>query len=289
MTVIMSKVRIVTDSTADLPQDLVEQYKIEVMPLTVTIDGKSYKDKVNITNDEFYQLMQGAEELPTTSQIPPVEFVEVYQKLANDGAEHIISIHLSGDLSGTYQSSVLAAGMVQASVVVHNIDSRSATMGLGLIVLSAAKMIESGMDLEMILEQLQQIVEKTELYFLIDSLDNLHKGGRIGKASQLVGTLLNIKPILCLKDGVISAYEKVRGTKGNKAQERLIDILIEKIDPNKKVYCAIGYCDNLEVSKHIQERLEEVLDCDEYIYMQIGSVVGTHIGMGATGMAFYQL
>ena len=134
-----------------------------------------------------------------------------------------------------------------------------------------------------------EIVEKTEIYFLLDSLDNLHKGGRIGKASQLVGSLLNIKPILCLKDGVISAYEKVRGNKGNKAQERLIDILIEKIDPDKEVYCVIGYCDNLEVSQHIQERLEGKIDCDAYVYLQIGSVVGTHIGMGATGMAFYQL
>lgn len=285
----MSKIRIVTDSTADLSQDLVERYQIEMVPLTVTIDGTSYKDKVDITNEAFYQLMQSAEELPTTSQITPVEFADVYQRLANDGAEHIISIHLASDLSGTYQSSVLAANMVQNAVAVHNIDSCSATIGMGLIVLSAAKMIENGMALEDILKQLQQIVEKTEIYFLIDSLDNLHKGGRIGKASQLVGSLLNIKPILCLKDGVISAYEKVRGNKGNKAQEKLIDILLGKIDPNKKVYCVIGYCDNLEVSKHIQERLEGTVDCDEYVYLQIGSVVGTHIGMGATGMAFYQL
>ncbi len=285
----MSKIRIVTDSTADLSQDLIERYQIEMVPLTVTIDGTSYKDKVDIANDMFYQLMQNANELPTTSQITPVEFVDVYQRLANDGVEHIISIHLASELSGTYQSSVLAANMVQNAVAVHNIDGCSATMGLGLIVLSAAKMVESGMVLDDILNQLQQIVEKTEIYFLIDSLENLHKGGRIGKASQLVGSLLNIKPILCLKDGVISAYEKVRGNKDNKALEKLIDILLEKIDPNKKVYCAIGYCDNLELAKRIQERLEGVVDCDEYVYLQIGSVVGTHIGMGAIGMAFYQL
>lgn len=289
MTLIMSKIRIVTDSTADLSQELVERYQIEMVPLTVTINGTSYKDKVDITNETFYQLMQSSDELPTTSQITPAEFAEVYQRIAQDGVEHIISIHLASDLSGTYQSSVLAANMVQDTVTVHNIDSRNATIGMGLIVLSAAQMVESGMALEAILEKLQQIVAKTEIYFLLDSLDNLHKGGRIGKASQLVGSLLNIKPILCLKDGVISAYEKVRGNKGNKAQERLIDILLEKIDPDKKVYCVIGYCDNLEVSQHIQERLEGKIDCDAYVYMQIGSVVGTHIGMGATGMAFYQL
>lgn len=289
MTLIMSKIRIVTDSTADLSQELVERYQIEMVPLTVTINGTSYKDKVDITNETFYQLMQSSEELPTTSQITPAEFAEVYQRIAQEGTEHIISIHLASDLSGTYQSSVLAANMVQDTIAVHNIDSRNATIGMGLIVLSAAKMVESGMELEEILERLQEIVAKTEIYFLLDSLDNLHKGGRIGKASQLVGSLLNIKPILCLKDGVISAYEKVRGNKGNKAQERLIDILIEKIDPDKEVYCVIGYCDNLEHSQHIQERLEGKINCSEFVYMQIGSVVGTHIGMGANGMAFYQL
>ena len=125
MTLIMSKIRIVTDSTADLSQELVERYQIEMVPLTVTINGTSYKDKVDITNETFYQLMQSSDELPTTSQITPAEFAEVYQRMAQDGVEHIISIHLASDLSGTYQSSVLAANMVQDAVTVHNIDSRT--------------------------------------------------------------------------------------------------------------------------------------------------------------------
>lgn len=285
----MSKIRIVTDSTVDLSLEQAAQYGIEIVPLTVTVNGISYRDKYDISNNEFYQLMQNAAELPTTSQVTPAVFTEVYQHLAQDGAEHIVSIHLSSDLSGTYQSSVLAANMVQDVVKVHCIDSRTATIGLGLIVLAAARLAKSGMDIDTLLEQLQQIVQKTDLYFLIDSLDNLHKGGRIGKASHLFGSLLNIKPILRLNEGVISAYEKVRGNKGNKALERLIDILLEKIDPDKEVYCVIGYCDNLELSQHIQERLEGQINCNEFVYMQIGSVVGTHIGMGAIGMAFYQL
>lgn len=285
----MSKIRIVTDSTADLSQEILERYQIEMIPLTVTIDEKSYRDKVDITNDDFYRLMQASEKLPTTSQIAPATFVETYTKMANDGVEHIISIHLSSELSGTYQSSVLAADLVKNNVAVYNIDSRTATIGLGLIVLAAANMVETGMELEDIIVQLQKIVQNTDLYFLIDSLDNLHKGGRIGKASHLFGSLLNIKPILRLNDGVISAHEKVRGNKGNKALEHLIDVLIEKIDPSKKVYCTIGYCDNLEVSQYIQERLQKEVQCDEFVYCQIGSVVGTHIGMGAIGLAFYQL
>lgn len=285
----MSKIRVVTDSTVDLFPEQAAQYGIEMVPLTVMINGNTYRDKYDITNEEFYQVLRTAEELPTTSQITPATFAEVYQRLAQEGAEHIISIHLSSDLSGTFQSSVLAANMVQDTVQVHSIDSRTATIGLSVIVLAAVRMVEEGLAIDDILAQLQQVVEKTDLYFLLDSLDNLHKGGRIGKASHLFGSLLNIKPILRLNEGVISAYEKVRGNKGNKAQEHLIDILLDKIDPNKKVYCVIGYCDNLETSQLIQKRLEGKIDCDEFIYVQIGSVVGTHIGMGAMGMAFYQL
>lgn len=224
----MSKIRIVTDSTADLTPQLVERYQIEVVPLDVFVNGKAYKDKIDITNDEFYKILRSAKELPATSQPSPAVFAETYRKLAAEGAEHIISIRISCDLSGTYQSSVLAAGIVQDEVTVHNFDSRSATMGLGLVVLSVARMVEEGKELEEVLSALETVIKKLDLYFLLDSLDNLHKGGRIGKASHLFGTLLNIKPVLNLSNGVISAYEKVRGNKENKALERLIEILAEK-------------------------------------------------------------
>lgn len=285
----MSKIRIVTDSTADLNQELVEQYGIRVVPLEVLVEGTVYKDKVDITNEEFYKILRTAKTLPTTSQPSPAIFADVYRELAEEGAEHIISLHIASELSGTYQSSVLAAGIVADQVAVHNVDSRSATMGLGLVVLSAARMVEAGKSVEEILAALQQITTTMNIYFLLDSLDNLHKGGRIGKASHLFGSLLNIKPVLNLSNGVISAYEKVRGNKENKALERLIEILAEKIDPSRKLYCTMGYCDNKETAEYIVERLRDRVDCDEFIYMQIGNVVATHIGMGAVGMAFYQL
>lgn len=285
----MSNIRIVTDSTADLTPELVERYGIKVVPLEVLVEGKAYKDKIDISNDEYYKLLQSAKELPTTSQPSPAAFAEAYRELAAEGADHIISIHISSELSGTYQSSVLAAGLVDGEVKVHNFDSRTATMGLGLIVLSAARLVEKGLELNLILQRIEEIIQKTAIYFLLDSLDNLHKGGRIGKASHLFGSLLNIKPVLCLSDGVISAYEKVRGNKGNKALERLIEILAEKIEPDKKLYCTVGYCDNREIADYMVEKLKEKVQCDEFIYLQIGSVVATHIGMGAVGLAFYQL
>ncbi len=285
----MSNIRIVTDSTADLTPELVERYGIKVVPLEVLIDGKAYKDKIDITNEEYYAVLRSSDVLPTTSQPSPAVFAEAYKELAAEGAEHIISIQLSSELSGTYQSSVLAASLVADTVTVHNFDSRSATIGMGLIVLSAARMAKEGKSLEEIIAGVEYMIQHTELYFLLDSLDNLHKGGRIGKASHMVGSLLNIKPVLNLSNGVISAYEKVRGNKENKALERLIAILAEKIDPNKKLYCVAGYCDNKEVSEYMVNKLKDHVDCDEFVYMQIGSVVATHIGMGAVGMAFYQL
>ena len=285
----MSKIRVVTDSTADLTPELVERYGITVVPLTVFADGKAYKDKIDITNEEFYALLQSSKELPTTSQPSPAAFADVYRQLAAEGAEQIISIHISTALSGTYQSSVLAAGLVAQEVTVHNVDSKIATMGLGLLVIAAARMVEVGDSADNILQVLDEIVKKQRLYFLLDSLDNLHKGGRIGKASHLFGSLLNIKPVLCFTEGVINVQDKVRGNKDNKALERLIEILLEKIDPSKKLYCAMGYCDNKKTAEYIVERVKEHVNCDDFIYLQIGSVVGTHIGMGAVGMAFYQL
>lgn len=285
----MTNIRIVTDSTADLPQEIVEQYQITVIPLTVMIEDKPYLDRIDITNDEFYVKLRGLEVLPTTSQPSPAVFAAAYEKLAAEGAQEIISIHISSDLSGTVQGAALAAKMVEDKVHVTVIDSRSATMGLGLIVYSAAQSVAAGKSIDEVLGLVRESVQKLDLLFLLDSLDNLQRGGRIGKASYLVGSLLNIKPILQLKDGCIHAYEKVRGNKENKALERLIDDFCQQVDTTKPVYCAFGYCDNKELAEYMVSRMQERLPQLEGVYMQIGCVVATHIGMGAVGIAFYQL
>lgn len=285
----MTNIRILTDSTADLPQEIVEQYQITVIPLTVLIEGKPYLDRVDITNEEYYATLRKVDVLPTTSQPSPAVFAEAYERLAQEGAEEIISLHLSSDLSGTVQGAGLAAKMVEDKVRVTVIDSRSATMGLGLLVYTAAKAAADGKTIEEVTDLLQTCVQNLDLFFLIDSLDNLQKGGRIGKAGFLVGSLLNIKPILRLKDGVIHAYEKVRGNKENKAMDRLIDDFCNTIDMNKPVYCAAGYCDNRELAEYMVAKMQERHPHFEVVFMQIGCVVATHIGMGAVGIAFYQL
>lgn len=285
----MPNIRIVTDSTADLPQEIIDQYGITVIPLTVIVNGQGYRDRIDISNDEFYQQLAQSEQLPTTSQPAPAYFASVYQELASEGAEHIISIHLSEDLSGTVQGAQLAKNIVANEVSVSVINSQSATMGLGLVVLSVAKAVAEGKSIGQVLTLTEQIVNKLDLFFLLDTLDNLQKGGRIGKASFLVGSILNIKPILRLNGGIINAYEKVRGNKECKALDRMIDVLTDQIDPTKKVYCSVGYCNNIETAQYLVNKIKDRINCDEYTYMQIGNVVATHIGLGAVGIAFYQL
>lgn len=284
----MDKIRIVTDSTADLPEEIINKYKIKVIPLSFIIDGKVYHDLVDISREEYYRELMNCKEFPTTSQPTPAEFLDAYNELIAEGAEKIISIHLSSDLSGTVKGAQMTAQMVKNAEVCV-IDSRTATMGLGLIVLATAKAIAAGADFTEAVRTANQAVEKSDLFFLLDSLDNLQKGGRIGKAGYLVGSLLNIKPVLRLHDGEIHAFDKVRGNRENKAMEKMVEDILNHIDTSKKVYCAVGYCDNINQARKMVELLKSHLDCDEYVYMQIGNVVITHIGMGAFGLAFYQL
>ena len=284
----MDKIRIVTDSTADLPEEIINKYKIKVIPLSFIIDGKVYHDLVDISREEYYRELMNCKEFPTTSQPTPAEFLDAYNELIAEGAEKIISIHLSSDLSGTVKGAQMTAQMVKNAEVCV-IDSRTATMGLGLIVLATAKAIAAGADFTEAVRTANQAVEKSDLFFLLDSLDNLQKGGRIGKAGYLVGSLLNIKPVLRLHDGEIHAFDKVRGNRENKAMEKMVEDILNHIDTSKKVYCAVGYCDNNNQARKMVELLKPHLDCDEYVYMQIGNVVITHIGMGAFGLAFYQL
>ena len=286
----MSKIVIVTDSTADIPSEIADRLGIVVVPLTVHFEDKSYLDRIDIINQEFYEYLKTCKTLPTTSQISPGVFLETYQKLAEEGFEEIISVHLAKTLSGTVDSARIASQMIADKVKVTVVDSLTATMGLGNFVHYLAKLINEKAPMAKIQQAIVEIPKKTSLYFLLDSLDNLEKGGRIGKASYLVGSILNIKPILRLEEGVIEGYDKVRGSKENKALIRLADIVAQKIDPSKKLYASFGYNDRRESSEQLKTLLQERgIETDEASWQEIGSVVSCHIGLGAVGIAFFQL
>ena len=286
----MSKIVIVTDSTADIPSEIADHLVIVVVPLTVHFEDKSYLDRIDISNQEFYEYLKTCKTLPTTSQISPGVFLETYQKLAEEGFEEFISVHLAKTLSGTVDSARIASQMIADKVKVTVVDSLTATMGLGNFVHYLAKLINEKAPMAKIQQAIVEIPKKTSLDFLLDSLDNLEKGGRIGKASYLVGSILNIKPILRLEEGVIEGYDKVRGSKENKALIRLADIVAPKIDPSKKLYASFGYNDRRESSEQLKTLLQERgIETDEASWQEIGSVVSCHIGLGAVGIAFFQL
>ena len=286
----MSKIVIVTDSTADISREVADRLGIVVVPLTVHFEDKSYLDRIDISNQEFYEHLKICKVLPTTSQISPGVFLETYQRLADEGFEEILSVHLAKTLSGTVDSARIAGQMIADKIKVTVVDSLTATMGLGNFVTYLAKLIGENAPMSKIQQALIEIPQKTSLYFLLDSLDNLEKGGRIGKASYLLGSILNIKPILRLEEGVIEGYDKVRGSKENKALIRLADIVAQKVDPSKKLYASFGYNDRKESGEQLKKLLQERgIETDEASWQEIGSVVSCHIGLGAVGIAFFQL
>ena len=279
----MSKVRIVTDSTADIPQELVNKYGIIVVPLKVTIGNQVYRDGVDISTAEIIKRLEKDHGfLPATSQPSPGEFVAVYEKLIQKG-EYVISIHLSGKMSGTVQSAQTAKTMTDSRDI-YIVDSKSASMGLGLIVIAAAIAAKEGKPVREILSIVKEKVERSFVLFLVDTLDYLEKGGRIGKASALLGALLKIKPVLTIdEDGQIIPIEKVRGK--IRAIERIAQIVADRTDSSRYYNYAVLHGNDYSGFVKLKEELEKVLRDSHSMSAEIGPVILSHTGPGLTGVA----
>jgi DegV family protein with EDD domain len=275
----MAQVRIVTDSTADIPLAIREQLGIEMVPLKVQFGNDTYYDNVDITPNEFYQKLSQCTELPTTSQPSPVEFLELYKEITTESDTKVVSIHLSSALSGTYQSAMLAKSLLDDQDKVTLIDSKSACYGLGLLVIAAAEAARDGKSIEEIQEIVAQLRKATRIYFILDTLEFLHKGGRIGKASAMFGSLLNIKPILTLDSGgEVDSVDKVRGQK--KAVHRIIELL-QKDFEGQTINVCIGHSQATESAQSLFELIKAKFDLKEHSFTDIGPVLGTHTGPGA--------
>lgn len=283
----MALVKIVTDSTADIPADLVRELDIEVVPLKVHFGNETYADGVDIGSATFYQMLGQAGELPTTSQPSPVDFVEIYKKIKANSKEpvHIISVHISSALSGTVQSALLAQSMLEEQIDITVIDSKKASYAIGVIVVELAKAIKEGKTKEECVQLANYLIKNTKIYFLVDTLLYLQKGGRIGKASALFGSLLNIKPILSLDDhGEVYAVDKVRGNK--KALVRIIDLLKE-FSGGSPVHLGISHAVDSEGANEALELLHQHFTISSEVLTEIGPVIGAHVGPKA--MAFIMI
>lgn len=279
----MGQIRIVTDSTADLADALIKEWNITVAPLKVLFGDKVYHEGVDISNREFYELLKGAEKLPSTSQPSPGEFEDIYKRLTDDGSS-VISIHISGNMSGTYQSAKIAKNNL-ADRDITVIDSKVVSMALGHVVLAGARAVREGKSKEEIIARIYNVMEKVKTYFVVDTLENLQKGGRIGKAAALFGTVLNIKPVLTIEEGVIAPFEKIRG-KG-KALERIMEKAREFSKDHKNMHCALVHGNALDDAVKFHHKLISGINCSEFLICEIGAVVGAHTGAGTIGFFFY--
>ncbi|WP_409341062.1 DegV family protein [Paenibacillus sp. MBLB4367] len=281
----MTNIRIVIDSTADIPRELREALGIEMVPLKVHFGTETFHDSVTIESDQFYEKLAGSPVLPTTSQPSPVEFLETYKRIAAERPDtQIISIHLAAVLSGTYQSAVLAKSMLEDETDVTVVDSKSASYGIGLMAIAAAQAARQGKSKEECLEAIAKIRDHCGLYFLVDTLEYLQKGGRIGRAAAFVGSLLNIKPILSLDaEGGVISVDKVRGHK--KATLRIVELLKEQSGfGGKPVRIVIAHSSSMENAQQFSSVICEHFDVKELTYTTLGPVIGTHVGPGTVAV-----
>ena len=207
----MEKIKIITDSTCDLPQFIIDEYDIEVIPLLVTINGESYKDREELVFSDMIEKIKDSGELPTTTQVNPQRFYEYYKKYIDEGYK-IVSIHLSSKMSGTSQSALIAKDMLDTEDI-EVVDSLNVTAGLGVLVLEAQNLKEKGYGYKEIANEIRNSVDNVKSALLFTSLDNLIKGGRLSKTAGTIGNLLGIKLILDVSNGIMNVREKIRGTK----------------------------------------------------------------------------
>ncbi|MFP4457385.1 MAG: DegV family protein [Clostridia bacterium] len=273
-------IAVVTDSCADIPKEIVEKLGIIVVPLNVIFGEEVLKDGIDITSKEFYKRLDESKKLPSSSQPTPDEFYEVYQDLL-ETYDRVISIHLSEKLSGTINSARAAAKDFGEKVFAF--DSQSISVGVGLQVEAAVEVIKKGLPFEEIKDYLDKLRKSTHVMFTLDTLEYLHKGGRIGKAESLLGSLLNIKPIIIVRDGLYHAFGKTRSQK--KAIKKISSHL-QSISKGKTVKrLAVAHGMAYEAMELLKSDLEKAFNIKASIVTEVGPVIGVHTGPGTIGTA----
>ncbi|MDK2585180.1 DegV family protein [Romboutsia sedimentorum] len=276
----MDNIKIICDSLSDIPMELIEKYDIEVVPLSIMFNEKEYIDGIDLTKVEFYKMLRENDKLPKTSQVTYMAFKNIFEKYISQNRQ-IIYIGGSSKTSGTYQSAVMAKNDIKQGSI-NTFDSLSLSIGIGCMVLIAAKLAKEGKKVEEILNHLENLRSNVSLLFTVETLDYLQKGGRISLAKATIGNMLNIKPILCLEDGLIKPIFQVRGKK--QAINKIVDIIKEQYGEdlsNKQVIVGCGDIDLEALKKKLNEefKLEEILE------VNLGSCICAHTGPGVFGIA----
>ncbi|PKN94183.1 MAG: DegV family protein [Chloroflexi bacterium HGW-Chloroflexi-6] len=280
----MAKVALVTDSTSSLPTEYLKRYNITVVPQVLIWGEKMYEDGIDIQPDEFYQKLSGAKVIPTTSQVSVINMKNAFEQLLAEGYE-ILGMFLSSKLSGTVQSAVQGRESLSAGKdKVHIVDTETTSMSMGFQVLTVARAASEGASTSECKALAEKAHTSTGIFFMVDTLEFLHRGGRIGGAQRLLGTALNLKPILTVKDGKIEAVERVR-TKG-KALDRLVELVSEHTKGKNPIRLASLSANAEADAKSVLTAASLSLQVSENIATELSPVLGTHTGPGTVGIAY---
>ena len=272
-------VKIVTDSLSDITSDMAEELGITVVPLTVSFGHESFLDRVTMTTDEFYHKLTHDANWPKTTQPPPGDFIDVYNKLTKE-TDEILVVTLSSKLSGTYESATNAKGMVKGKCRIEVIDSLSVAMGLGLIVIAAAKATQAGANLDEVADLVRRAMPRSHLIAYFDTLKYLAKGGRIGRAQGLLGVMLSIKPILTVKDGEMSPLTRLRSRAAG------MDYLYNFVAGFSNIEAlAVEHATTPDDADKLVEHLSSLFPKEHIYRSTISPVVGTYAGPGAMAVS----
>ncbi|MEG0250494.1 MAG: DegV family protein [Peptostreptococcus sp.] len=281
----MEDIKIVCDSLSDITQEYIDKYDLEFIPLNVMIEGEEYKDRVNLSSEEFYRRIREDKIMPKTSQITYADFYEVFDKYTKEGKK-IIYISAAASATGTMQSAMLARSEVEGGDI-RIIDSNTLCYGIAVLVIKAAELRDQGKSLDEIVEEIEKIKDEVYVTFSCDDLEYLKRGGRISGTMAMIGTVLNIKPLCVIKEGIVDNVANARGKRN--VASKLVEIAKENgVSDLSDQTVFLGYTDDLKERERLEQKLIEEFNPKEIKYFLIGCGIGTHGGPGVTGFICYK-
>ena len=278
----MNKIIVVTDSNATIPEALRRELDIRVVPILVNFGDHSYRDGVDLTPTEFYRMLRTSEVLPTTSGPSVGDFLNVYNQAAQDGTG-VVAIHLPAELSSIYDTAVMASKMVE-DVPIRVLDSRSVSMAQGFVVLEAARAAAAGADIDTVVARAEEISQKVHFFFMLDTLEYLRRGGRIGGAAAFLGEALRIKPMVTLIDGQVEAFAQPR------TMRRAIRRVLQQMEidtQGRPIHAAVFDADAPQAIAALRQQIAERFECVALYTTEFTPVMGAHTGPGGLGVAYY--
>ncbi len=276
------KVVVVTDSSATVPEDLAKELDIRVVPILLTLDGYTARDGVDVTHEEVYRMLRDTRHPPRTSSPSVGDFLQTYVAAARE-ASAIVSIHVASKLSGTYSAAATASQLLD-EVPIRVVDSTTAAIGQGFVVLAAARAAADGADLEAVVARAEAVAARMNLLATIGTLEYLHRGGRIGGAAALLGSLLQIKPVLYVADGHVDVFARPRTQ--SKAVEVMLQRMASQVDGHK-IHAAVLHADLPQEAEELRQTIARSFDCAELFVTPLTPVMGVHTGPGVLGIVFY--